>query len=172
MLEEYLIRRIILWILKSSAIYHIYNVYIIDNLISYTALSSESAIRDVQYKQKMFFNQLRIITKDPLLDGVGSTTIKYIYLYIYIYILLVIRGGFQCQNAEHHQQSSASSGVTVSSRCPGGRWPEESVVLLECHGLQLYHLHNNRWGELYIIYSTMFNIHHRSSNMLIKHVRH
>lgn len=49
--------------------------YIIDNLVSHTALSNESAIRDVQYKQKMFFNQLRTITKDPLLDGVGSPSI-------------------------------------------------------------------------------------------------
>lgn len=123
------------------------HTFFIDNLVSYIALSNESAIRDVQYKQKMFFNQLRTITKDPLLDGVGSPSIyMYIYLYIPVYLHLVIRGGFQCQNAEHHQQSSASSGVTVPSRCPAGRWPEESVVLLECHGLQLYHLHDNRWA--------------------------
>lgn len=49
------------------------HTFFIDNLVSYIALSNESAIRDVQYKQKMFFNQLRTITKDPLLDGVGST---------------------------------------------------------------------------------------------------
>lgn len=94
--------------------------YIIDNLVSYIALSNESAIRDVQYKQKMFFNQLRTITKDPLLDGVGSTRITYIFLYIHLYYHLVIRGGFQCQNAEHHQQPSACSGVTVPSRCLAG----------------------------------------------------
>lgn len=60
------------------------HAYIIDNLVSYIALSNESAIRDVQYKQKMFFNQLRTITKDPLLDGVGSTRIIYIFLSIHL----------------------------------------------------------------------------------------
>lgn len=45
----------------------------IDKLVSSTALSNASEIRDVQYKQKMFFNQLRTITKDPLLNGVGNT---------------------------------------------------------------------------------------------------
>lgn len=147
---NYIYYTYIMCVVSSFVLKH---TFFIDNLVSYIALSNESAIRDVQYKQKVFFNQLRTITKDPLLDGVGSTRITYIFLYIHLYYHLVIGGGFQCQNAEHYQQSSASSGVAVPSRCPAGRWPEESVVLLECHGLQLYHLHDNRWAEeLYTIY--------------------
>lgn len=59
------------------------HTFFIDNLVSYIALSNESAIRDVQYKQKMFFNQLRTITKDPLLDGVGSPSIIYVDISIH-----------------------------------------------------------------------------------------
>lgn len=64
----------------------------IDKLDSSTALSNTSEIRDVQYKQKMFFNQLRTITKDPLLDGVGITRLliqEYTFNLIYIHNIYI-----------------------------------------------------------------------------------
>lgn len=64
----------------------------VDKLDSSTALSNTSEIRDVQYKQKMFFNQLRTITKDPLLDGVGITRLliqEYTFNLIYIHNIYI-----------------------------------------------------------------------------------